>query len=105
MRKRLRKKQGKGEFADYSFGVWYVLDDLESGRANSFLDRFVEEVIVPAGLECYEARSDRGWDFRVACINGLRPTVAQRDALVAWLAAQRELARFKVEELGEPSAS
>lgn len=99
MRKRLRKKQGEGEFAGYSFGVSYVLDDVSSLRANTFLDRFVEEAIEPHGLECRDARHDRTWDFRVACLNDEKPTVTQRRAVLAWLERQREVARFDVEEL------
>ena len=45
MRRRLRKKQGEGEFAGYAFGVSYVLDDVSTRRANEFLDRFVEGIV------------------------------------------------------------
>lgn len=99
MRRRLRKKQGEGEFKGYAFGVSYVLDDVSSLRANEFLDRFVEQAIEPNGLECDEERHDRRWDFRVACLDGTRPTKAQRTRVVAWLEGRRELARFDVEEL------
>jgi uncharacterized protein YggL (DUF469 family) len=99
MRKRLRKKQGEGEFAGYAFGVTYVLDDVSSLRAHDFLDRFVEQAIEPFGLECDEERYDRGWDFRVSCLDGTRPTAAQRAGVIAWLASQREVARFEVEDL------
>ena len=100
MRRRLRKKQGEGEFAGYAFGVSYVLDDISSLRANEFLDRFVEQAIEPNGLECDEERRDCRWDFRVACLDGSRPTAAQRQTVVAWLERRKELARFEVEELG-----
>jgi uncharacterized protein YggL (DUF469 family) len=100
MRKRLRKKHGRAEFAGYAFGVSYVLDDVSSLRANDFLDRFVEQAIEPLGLECREARPDRGWDFRVACLNGARPTTAQRAAVLRWLEGRKEVARFEVEALG-----
>ncbi|MBP9945959.1 MAG: DUF469 family protein [Vicinamibacteria bacterium] len=96
MRKRLRKKQGEGEFAGYAFGVSYVLDDVSSKRANEFLDRFVE-AIEALGLECGDGRRD--WDFRVACANDLKPTEDQRAGVVAWLKSRRELARFDVETL------
>lgn len=96
MRKRLRKKQGAGEFKGYAFGVSYVLDDVSSKRANEFLDRFVE-AIEAHGLECGDGR--REWDFRVACANDARPTEAQRAAVVAWLKSRREIARFEVEAL------
>ena len=96
MRKRLRKKQGEGEFAGYAFGVSYVLDDVSSKRANEFLDHFVE-AIEARGLECSEGR--REWDFRVACTSDLKPTEDQRAAVVAWLKGRREISRFEVEEL------
>lgn len=96
MRKRLRKKQGEGEFAGYVFGVSYVLDDVSSKRANEFLDRFVE-AIEAHGLECHDGR--REWDFRVACANDSKPTEIQRAAVVAWLKGRREVARFDVETL------
>jgi uncharacterized protein YggL (DUF469 family) len=99
MRKRLRKKHGRGEFAGYAFGVSYVLDDVSSLRANDFLDRFVEQAIEPFGLECREA-SGRQWDFRVACLDGAKPTVAHRAAVVKWLQGRKEVARFEVEEPG-----
>jgi len=99
MRKRLRKKQGEGEFKGYAFGVSYVLDDVSSLRANEFLDRFVEQAIEPGGLECDEERHDRRWDFRVACLDRSRPTAAQRAAVVAWLESRKELARFEVGDL------
>ena len=99
MRKRLRKKQGEGEFAGYEFCVSYVLDDVSSLRANEFLDSFVERAIEPNALECREARR-RQWDFRVACLDGARPTAAQRAAVIAWLKGRKEVARFEVEELG-----
>ena len=92
--------QGEGEFAGYAFGVSYVLDDVSSLRANEFLDRFVEQAIEPFGLECDEERHDRPWDFKVACLDGTRPTAAQRAAVIAWLKGRREVARFDVEELG-----
>ena len=100
MKKRVRKKQGAGEFAGYAFGVSYVLDDVSSLRANEFLDRFVEQAIDPNGLECREERHDRRWDFRVACFDGKKPAPAQRAAVVAWLKSRKETARFEVEELG-----
>ena len=99
MRRRLRKKQGEGEFKGYAFGVAYVLDDVSSLRANEFLDRFVEQAIEPAGLECDQERHDRRWDFRVACLDGSQPTAAQRATVVAWLEGRKEVARFEVEEL------
>jgi len=97
MRKRLRKKQGEGEFAGYSFGVTYVLDDVSSLRANEFLDRFVDAIEVHA-LECRGGR--REWDFRVICANAAKPTAAQRAAVIQWLKGRKEVARFEVEELG-----
>jgi uncharacterized protein YggL (DUF469 family) len=97
MRKRLRKKQGEGEFEGYDFGVSYVLDDVSALRANAFLDRFVEQAIEPLGLECRAARR-REWDFKVACLDGARPTAAQRAAVIAWLKGRKEVARFEVEE-------
>lgn len=99
MRKRLRKKQGEGEFAGLTFGVSYVLDDVSSLRANEFLDRFVEKAIEPLGLECRATRQHE-WDFRVACLDGTRPTAAQRATVIAWLEGRKEVARFAVEELG-----
>ncbi len=99
MRKRLRKKQGEGEFKSYAFGVAYVLDDVSSLRANEFLDRFVEQAIEPSRLECDEERHDPRWDFRVACLDGSRPTAAQRATVVAWLKGRKEVARFGVEDL------
>jgi len=98
MRKRLRKKQGEGEFAEYAFGVSYVLDDVPSLRANDFLDRFVEQAIEPNGLECRGSRHDGDWDFRVACVDNTKPTAAQREAVRKWLKSRKELARFSVEE-------
>ena len=96
MRRRLRKKKEEGEFAGYSFGVSYVVDDVSTLRANEFLDRFVE-AIETHGLTC---RDDRGeWDFRVLCTNDLKPTPAQRDAVVGWLKGRKELARFTVQQL------
>jgi uncharacterized protein YggL (DUF469 family) len=99
MKKRLRKKQGEGEFAGFAFGVSYVLDDVSTLRANEFLDRFVEQAIEPLGLECREEMHDRRWDFRVVCADGSRPTPEQRAAVIAWLRERREAARFEVEEL------
>ncbi len=98
MRRRLRKKRGEGEFAGLAFGVSYVLDDVSSGRANEFLDRFVEEAIEPNGLECHPERHDRDWDFRVACDDESKPTAEQRMAVVKWLESRKEVARFEVEE-------
>ena len=96
MRRRLRKKRGEGEFAGYSFGVSYVLDDVSSLRANEFLDRFVE-AIEAHGLECRGGR--REWDFRVVCTDGAKPTEAQRKAVSRWLEGRKEVSRFKLEEL------
>lgn len=96
MRKRLRKKQGEGEFAGFAFGVSYVLDDVSTRRANEFLDRFVEAIEVH-GLECRNGR--REWDFRVVRADDLKPSPEQRDAVFAWLKSRKELARFAVEEL------
>lgn len=100
MRRRLRKKQGEGEFRGLAFGVSYVLDDVSIPRANEFLDRFVEQAIEPFGLECDQERHDRRWDFRVACTDGARPTATQRAHVVAWLQGRKEVIRFEVEELG-----
>lgn len=99
MRKRLRKKQGEGEFAGLAFGVSYVLDDVSTRRANEFLDRFVEAIEVH-GLECRGGR--REWDFRVVRTDDLKPSAEQREAVRAWLKGRKELVRFAVEEL-EPS--
>ncbi|MBK5257750.1 MAG: DUF469 family protein [Vicinamibacteria bacterium] len=99
MRKRLRKKREEGEFAGYSFGVSYVLDDVSSQRANEFLDRFVENAIEPNGLECHGARWDREWDFRVARADDSKPSAAQRAAVIEWLKSRKEVSRFNVEEL------
>ena len=99
MRRRLNKKPNAGEFAAGSFGVSYVLDDVSSQRANEFLDRFVEQAIEPNGLECHGGRHDRAWDFRVASVNSTKPTATQRAAIVKWLEARKEVARFEVEEL------
>jgi len=98
MRKRLRKKQSEGEFAAFSFGVAYVLDDVSTLRAHEFLDRFVENAIEPRGLECREARPDKRWDFRVACADGSKPTPAQRKVVADWLRSRKEVARFEIEE-------
>jgi uncharacterized protein YggL (DUF469 family) len=98
VRKRLRKKRGEAEFAGLTFGVSYVLDDVSSLRANEFLDRFVEQAIEPQGLECRATRQ-REWDFRVARLDGARPTTAQRAAVIAWLRSRKEVSRFEVEEL------
>jgi len=98
MRKRLRRKLGEGEFAGLAFGVSYVLDDVSSQRANEFLDRFVEQAIEPAGLECRAERHDREWDFRVVCADDSKPTAAQRAAVMKWLKSRKEVASFKVEE-------
>lgn len=97
MRKRLRKKQGEGEYAGYAFGVSYVLDDVSSLRANEFLDRFAE-AIEEHGLECRDGR--REWDFRVVCADDSKPGAAQRAAVIAWLKSRKEVSRFEVEELG-----
>jgi len=97
MRKRLRKKQGEGEFAGFAFGVSYVLDDVSTRRANEFLDRFVEAIEIH-GLECRDGR--REWDFRVVRTDDLKPSAEQREAVLAWLKSRKELARFAVEELG-----
>lgn len=96
MRKRLRKKQGEGEFAGLAFGVSYVLDDVSTRRANEFLDRFVEAIEIH-GLECRDGR--REWDFRVVRVDDERPSAEQREAVLAWLKGRKELARFEVEEL------
>ena len=96
MRKRLRKKQGEGEFAGFAFGVSYVLDDVSTRRANEFLDRFVEAIEIH-GLECRDGR--REWDFRVVRTDDLKPTAEQREAVLVWLRSRKELARFAVEEL------
>jgi uncharacterized protein YggL (DUF469 family) len=96
MRKRLRKKQGEGEFAGFAFGVSYVLDDVSTRRANEFLDRFVEAIEIH-GLECRDGR--REWDFRVVRTDELKPSAEQREAVLAWLKSRKELARFAVEEL------
>lgn len=96
MRKRLRKKQGEGEFAGFAFGVSYVLDDVSTRRANEFLDRFVEAIEIH-GLECRDGR--REWDFRVVRADDLKPSAEQREAVLAWLRGRKELARFVVEEL------
>ena len=96
MRRRLRKKKEEGEFAGYSFGVFYVLDDVSTLRANQFLDRFVE-AIETHGLECRDGRGE--WDFRVICADDAKPTKAQRDAVANWLKGRKELARFAVQEL------
>ncbi len=97
MRKRLRKKQGEGEFAGFAFGVSYVLDDVSTRRANEFLDRFVEAIEIH-GLECRDGR--REWDFRVVRSDDLKPSAEQREAVLDWLKGRKELARFVVEELG-----
>jgi uncharacterized protein YggL (DUF469 family) len=99
MRKRLRKKQGRAEFASLAFGVSYVLDDISSRRADEFLDRFVEQAIMPHGLQCREERHDPRWDFRVFCQNDAQPTAAQRGAVLAWLKGRKEVARFEVEDV------
>ena len=99
MRRRLRKKLDEGEFAGYTFGVSYVLDDVSSQRAHEFLDRFVEQAIEPNGLECHGGRHDRAWDFRVASVNDAKPSAPQRAAIVKWLEARKEVSRFVVEEL------
>lgn len=99
MRKRLDKKPDADEVAGGAFGVSYVLDDVSSQRANEFLDRFVEQAIEPNGLECHGGRHDRAWDFRVASVSDTRPTPTQRAAIVKWLKARKEVARFEVEEL------
>ena len=96
MRRRLRKKHGEGEFAGYSFGVSYVLDDVSSLRANEFLDRFVE-AIEAHSLECRGGR--REWDFRVVCTDGAKPSTAQRQAVIRWLEGRNDVSRFKLEEL------
>jgi uncharacterized protein YggL (DUF469 family) len=101
MRKRLRKKRGEGEFAGYTFGVSYVLDDVSSQRAHEFLDRFVENAIDPHGLECRVDRLDPNWDFQVACRDGSKITPAQHVAVVKWLKSRKEVARFEVEDLDE----
>ena len=100
MRRRLGKKPEEGEIAGYAFGVSYVLDDVSSQRANEFLDRFVEQAIEPNGLECHGGRHDRAWDFRVASVDDTKPTATQRAAVVKWLEARKEVARFEVEEPG-----
>jgi len=98
MRRRIRKKQGEGEFSEYAFGVSYILDDVPSLRANQFLDLFVDQAITPNGLECRGSRHDSEWDFRVACMDNSKPTVAQRAAVRRWLQSRKELNRFAVEE-------
>lgn len=98
MRKRIRKKQSEGEFSEYAFGVSYVLDDVPSLRANQFLDLFVDQAIEPNGLECRGSRHDSEWDFRVACVDNSKPTVAQRAAVRLWLKSREELSRFVVED-------
>ncbi len=99
MKKRLRKKLAEGEFTGYAFGVSYVLDDIPGQRANEFLDRFVEQAIEANGLECRVGHHDQQWDFHVACVAFVKPSAAQRDAVVAWLEGRKELARFEVESL------
>ena len=100
MRKRLRRKQGTGEFAGYVFGVSYVLDDVSSQRANLFLDLFVEQAIEANGLACHaEHHDEKEWDFSIGCATRVKPAATQRDAVVAWLKGRKELARFEVEEL------
>jgi uncharacterized protein YggL (DUF469 family) len=99
MRKRLRKKQGRGEFTGLAFGVSYVLDDISSQRANEFLDRFVEQAIEANGLECRGAEHhNRDWDFRVVSARGDKPSAEQRAAVRAWLKSRRELSTYTVEE-------
>ncbi len=99
MKKRLRKKLAEGEYTGYAFGVSYVLDDIPGQRASEFLESFVEQAIEGHGLECRVDHHNQEWDFRVACVTFVKPTPAQRDAVVRWLDGRKELARFKVEPL------
>jgi uncharacterized protein len=86
MRKRLRKKQRLGEFAEFGLLVAVTpsipFDSLEH---DSLLDRFIEEAIERNDLSCGGGGGET-WEFFVTA-NARRASVTetQKQSLDAWL--------------------
>jgi len=97
MRKRLRKKQRLGEFAEYGFLVGVTPNaPIGSPERDSFLDRFIEEAIEKNDLSC-GGGGENTWEFFVTA-NGRRAsaTELQRRSVEAWLDSDPDVSAYTV---------
>ena len=99
MRKRVRKKIRRGEFAEHGFGVQYTLvGGLSQTEIDDFLGRFLEHAIEAQNLGCGGGGQNDVWDFFVTKSGRGSPSDAQRTAVGAWLAEQSEVVSYTLGE-------
>src|SRR5207244_12648965 len=63
MKKRLRKKLRKGEFAEYGFSIWFRFDTvLAEEESDLLMDRFLDELIEANRLQFGGGGDGKEWD-------------------------------------------
>jgi uncharacterized protein len=100
MRKRLRKKLRKGEFAVQVIPIAFRMRELPVSGQNSLLDRFITEAIEANGLQ-FGGGGDgdiwSGFAEPVDCPGAI--SANQRSAVDAWIASNPEIVEHFIGEI------
>lgn len=100
MKKRLRKKFRIGEFKELGFTFAFSYKgDMESPACEAFLQEFIEQCIDANGLDCDGNLTEEGCFFMAVANDPRDTTLAQRDAVKAWIDARPDAEVISMGEL------
>ncbi len=100
MRKRLRKKLHKGEFAEYGFSIWFRFHQgLAEAESSELIDRFLDELIETNGLQFGGGGNEMEWDGVVAMAGRGSTSEEHRQMLGGWLGKQSAIAEYRIGHL------
>ena len=100
MKKRLRKKLRRGEFAEYGFSIWFRFDrGLAEQEWDRLIDRFLDELIEANGLQFGGGSSGNEWDGVVALAVRGSASEGHRQLVGGWLESQSAIAEFRIGDL------
>ena len=100
MRKRLRKKLHRKEFAEYGFSIWLRFNKgLAEQESDRFIDRFLAELIEANGLQFGGGGNRNEWEGVVAKAGRGSASEAHRQLVRDWLGSRSAIAEYQIGEL------
>ncbi len=100
MKKRLRKKLHKKEFAEFGFPIWFrFTPGLTEEESDRFIDQFIDELIGANGLLFGGGGNGNEWNGVVAVAGRGSGHEEHRELVGAWFGSQSAVAVHRVGDL------